>query len=145
MPPSPRTRGLLLAIAVLAFLGFADSAYLTADHYFHLPLPCSVTHGCETVLTSPYSMVGPVPLAAFGVLYYLGVLGFALFLYTARTVSRTERSLLAAALVVGLLCSIGFEALQAFVIHALCLYCLGSAIDTLILAGLAVPLLSREL
>ena len=38
----------------------------------------------------------------------------------------------------GLLMSIGFETLQIFVIHAICMYCAISAATTLLLFGLAV-------
>ncbi|MCE9541220.1 vitamin K epoxide reductase family protein [Candidatus Kaiserbacteria bacterium] len=132
---------LLLAIAAFGFLGFADSAYLTVDHYIALPLPCSLTQGCETVLTSPYSMVGPVPLAFFGVVFYLAVIFAALYLLTSSGVSKLHVQLLFALTGIGLLSSIAFESIQAFIIHAYCMYCAGSALCTLILFILGIALL----
>ena len=132
-PQSGRTKVLLAIISGLAFLGFADAAYLTADHYFSLPLPCTVTHGCETVLTSPYSMVGPIPLATLGIWFYLTAFFSALYLYAKPRVSRNQAFQMVLLTSIGLMCSIVFEAIQAFIIHAFCLYCLASAIITVLL------------
>jgi len=126
-------RKILLTIAGVSFIGFADSAYLAADHYFNLPLPCSLTHGCETVLTSPYAMVGPVPLAFFGVAYYLVVMFFALYLYTEPTISRAQTLTLFGFALAGFIMSIIFESIQIFLIHALCIYCALSALCTVLL------------
>lgn len=119
----PLLNRLLLVVAGLAFIGFADSAYLTADHYIALPLPCTVTHGCETVLTSVYSMVGPIPLAVFGVAFYLALMFFALYLYTSEVVTRRGVFMLFGITAVGFTMSVIFELMQAFLIHAFCQYC----------------------
>ena len=138
-PPLPQVPGsnlvtkFLAAIAAVSFVGFVDSAYLAADHYFTLPLPCGLTHGCETVLTSPYAMVGPIPLALFGVAYYLIVMFFALYLYTAESISRRETRALLALTLVGFLMSAIFMAIQIFLIKAVCQYCALSALCTVIL------------
>lgn len=125
-PPSPRRpflNKLLLAIAGFSFVGFADSAYLTADHYFALPLPCTILHGCDVVLHSAYSMVGPIPLAVFGVVFYLVVLFTALYLYTSDALSGRILLALYALAVSGFVMSVIFELIQALIIHALCQYC----------------------
>lgn len=143
MPSSvpPRLRSnLLLVAAVTAFVGFADSAYLTADHYFALPLPCSILHGCEVVLHSVYATIGPIPLALLGVAYYLLMLGFALYLYTSDTISKKTLTLFALLAGIGLALSIVFEGIQFFLIHALCMYCALSALCTLVLAIVSVRL-----
>lgn len=130
-------------MGALALVGFADSSYLTADHYFALPLPCTITHGCEKVLTSSYAMVGPIPLAAFGIAFYLVTLFFALYLATAPAVSRAQKLALFGATVIGLLCSIAFESIQVFIIGAICQYCALSALVTLLLFLCALPLLRK--
>ncbi len=125
-------RAYLIIIGVLSFLGFADSAYLTADHYFKLPLPCSITQGCETVLTSPYAMIGFLPVAALGVAYYLAILFITVHHYTSEA---SEKKLAWAVFFIsgaGVLASLYFLYLQAFVIHAFCQYCLGSAATSLL-------------
>lgn len=133
MAGSNRVRRLLQAIAAISLVGFADSAYLTIDHYYTIPLPCTLTHGCETVLTSPYAMVGPIPLALFGVAYYLIVMFFALYIYTDNTVSNKHIFPLLALTLVGFLMSVIFISIQIFIIHALCMYCALSALCTVLL------------
>lgn len=131
--PSRHPKKLIFLIAALGFLGFADSAYLTAEHYFKLPLPCSLTQGCDIVLTSKYSQLGPLPIAIFGALYYLAVLALAVHLLTEE---RAERKYVFAVLnltTVGVLTSSVLTYLQVFVIGSLCLYCLGSAAISLLL------------
>lgn len=58
------------AAAIVALVGLADAIYLTVHHYTAEPVPCSIIAGCEQVLTSPYSEIGGIPLAAFGAAAY---------------------------------------------------------------------------
>lgn len=139
LPPA-RPAKTLVAAAVAAFVGFADSAYLTADHYLSLPLPCSLLHGCEVVLHSTWSMVGPVPLAAIGVLYYLAVLFSAVYLLTSMDWPKHATKLFFLVTLAGLIMSVVFESMQVFIIHALCQYCALSALMTLVLASLGYSL-----
>ncbi|MCL5224316.1 MAG: vitamin K epoxide reductase family protein [Patescibacteria group bacterium] len=129
---------MLLLIVALSFLGFADATYLTADHYLRLPLPCTTAGGCETVLTSRYAMVGPIPLAAIGILYYLAILFLAMLAYTSNRGQPRAVKLVLGIVVAGLVASLFLFYLQVFVIHSLCTYCLGSAMTTFILAVLSV-------
>lgn len=126
-PLSAKRNKLIVAIGVFAFLGFADSVYLTISHYFALQLPCSILHGCEEVLSSPYSMVGPIPLAAFGVAFYLFALFVAIHLYTSAPSRRYDAGLFALT-AIGFGMSGVFEGIQAFIIHAFCEYCAFSAL-----------------
>ncbi len=127
IPHSRLHNRLQLAIIIFAILGFADSAYLTAKHYFALPLPCTILNGCDAVLTSTYSMVGPIPLAALGVAFYLSVILLAAHAYTSTTSRRYDLALFALT-AVGFVMSIIFEGIQAFIIHAFCEYCAISAL-----------------
>ncbi len=140
-PPRPLiNKRLVAAMAFVALLGFADAAYLTADHYYVLPLPCTITHGCETVLTSTYAMVGPIPLAMFGVAFYLAMIVLSLAIITSDTPSFLIVRVLALLAVVGAVMSVIFISMQAFLIHAFCMYCLGSALCTFILFFLSILL-----
>ncbi len=132
----------LVWLMVLSFLGFADSVYLTADHYLALPLPCSLTGGCDTVLHSAYSTLGPVPLAFLGVLYYLAVLLLTVYLYTSVPNPKIA-DVIFGLTVLGVLASAYFFYLQVGVIHALCMYCLGSALTSILLCGSAFWLRRR--
>ena len=72
--PSSWTKYLPLGIGVLAFLGFLDAVYLTVLHYKNAIPPCTIAHGCETVLTSSYATIFGIPIALIGAGFYLTVL-----------------------------------------------------------------------
>lgn len=59
-----------IAAAIVALVGLADALYLTINHYTGEKVPCSVIGGCEKVLTSDWSDIGGIPLAAFGAVAY---------------------------------------------------------------------------
>ena len=122
-----------------SFVGFIDSLYLTVDHFISLPLPCSLLHGCDIVLHSAYSMVGPIPLAAFGVVFYLFVGFITLYILTSPTpVPQRLINLLMLSGVAGAVMSLGFELFQYFVLHALCQYCALSALCSFVICGCVV-------
>ena len=135
---APAWRAPLWAVRILALVGFLDAAYLTATHYGGLGLACAPGAGCETVTTSRWATVGPVPIAAIGLGYYALV---SLIAWTPPTAfsHRLVRALLVltgTALVV----SAFLFYLQAAVIGAWCRYCLLSAGITLLLFLFAVAL-----
>ena len=112
-----------LAIAVLSFLGMIDALYLSIKH--GSTVPCTITHGCEQVLTSRFAEIYGVPISWVGLAFYLTVFSCAIF--EVFDVARTLRIVFWLGLA-GFLISLVLVGLQAFVIHAYCQYCLGSAI-----------------
>ncbi|MDO8560769.1 MAG: vitamin K epoxide reductase family protein [bacterium] len=110
------------AFFILSLIGLGDATYLTAKHYLGGPITCSLFQGCEKVLTSQYSVMWGVPVALLGVIYYLAILALITgFIFTERaTLFRIAAKLTP----LGLAASLWFLYLQAFVIHAFCLYCL---------------------
>lgn len=132
----------LTAIASVAFLGFIDATYLTVKHFLGSIPPCT-TSGCETVLTSPYASILGLPVALIGAIYYLLVIGMAGNILPMPP--RTRRVLLQSLVSVAFLGSLGFLYLQAVVIGAYCIYCLGSlaATSTLLLLVWFSPTLRR--
>ncbi len=133
----PRWRA--VAFLVIGLLGFLDAAYLTVSHYRGEVPPCSLVQGCEQVTTSPYATVSGVPVALFGVLYYLAIFVLAVLHLDRR---RDAFLRLAAYLTfVGMAASAWFVYLQLFVIKAMCLYCMFSAATSTALFGLGVAVL----
>ena len=128
--------------AIFSFLGFLDAAYLTAEHYLGLPLPCSILQGCEQVTNSPYSVFIGVPVALFGAVYYLAIF----ILITAYFDSGRAKilSFLARFSVLGFLASLYFLYLQLFVIGAVCIYFLGSLATSALLFILSVMVVKLE-
>ncbi|MEK7619563.1 MAG: vitamin K epoxide reductase family protein [Patescibacteria group bacterium] len=129
----------LAALAVgVGVIGFADSTYLTFAHYTGATLPCTIVHGCDTVTKSAYALFFGIPVALFGVAYYLTIIISAI----AYLDSKKEAFLifLASFTIVGLLASAWFVFLQVAVIGALCIYCLASAVTSTILFALGARL-----
>jgi uncharacterized membrane protein len=134
-PPGVRGRQLLDALtAAVALIGLADAVYLTAEKLSGKIVPCVVTQGCETVLTSEYAILpGDIPLAALGAAAYFAV--FALATLAAFGYTQTRAPLL---ILVGLMFAFTLRLLylQAFVLNAYCAYCLLSAAVTTTLTAL---------
>jgi vitamin-K-epoxide reductase (warfarin-sensitive) len=106
---------------VLGACGLCDAIYLTMEHYLNLNPPCYVG-SCETVLSSSYAMILGVPVAVWGVVYYVSVVGGLLYYMSTLDVRILKLTLLAT--VAGLFASLYFFSLMAWVIEAWCQYCL---------------------
>ncbi len=134
---------LSLLIFIAAFIGLADSAYLTVEHYRGAAALCLVTTGCDKVLTSAYAVIGGVPVAVLGVVFYSAVLIAAFRFYRAKSVR-----VLAAGFLLGLggfLFSAYSVYLQLAVIRAVCFYCLISAAAATLLLVLWSLILVKEI
>ncbi len=118
-------------MAALAIVGVVISAYLTFVKLSGGQPYCGPIVGCETVNTSPYSAIFGIPVALFGLGASVATLGAVIWWWR-----RADRRGLAAAYVIGL-ASLPFLAyltyLELFVIHAVCVWCVGYAIT--IVAG----------
>ncbi len=134
-----QSRGLHILILVVSMLGFTVASYLAIEHFRgELPV-CGLLPGCDKVLTSPYNNFFGIPLAVFGMAYYLFVfLGTVLYLdikhiFVLKVVSLST--------ILGAVFSLYFIYLQAFVIGAFCMYCTASAIFSFVLCGVGIYLL----
>jgi uncharacterized membrane protein len=126
-------------MALVALLGVFLAAYLTL---FKLGIIGTVACGagsCETVQLSRWGMLFGIPVAAWGLGYYVTVLALALVGVQERWEDSRGFSV---ALVVltgwGALFSAWLTALEAFVIDAWCRWCVVSAMLALLLFVLAL-------
>lgn len=127
---------------LIAFIGFADAAYLTAKHYAGAIPPCSLVSGCETVLTSPYAtIVWNIPIALVGAVYYLLLFIASMLYLDTKKIAVIKTSAYFTA--IGFVTSVILVSLQIFVIHALCLYCIASAVTSTLLFVLGVVILRK--
>lgn len=120
-----------ILFAIVSFLGFLDAGFLTANHYFGTPLTCIIVHGCDTVTSSVYSQILGVPVALLGWVYYLTV--FLLTIAFIDTKKRVFFDIARMCTVAGFFFSLWFLYVQAFLLHAYCIYCLGSVITSTLL------------
>lgn len=129
--PQKQLKGLAIGMLVVSFLGFLDATYLTINHYTGATLPCTITHGCEIVTQSEYSEFMGIPVALFGVLFYLTIFLGSYFFLEYR--SQLYFKITAAMTVFGVLFSGWFVYVQLGILHAICQYCMLSAISSTIL------------
>ena len=118
-------------LAVLAMIGAFIAAYLTLYHYGYIGTLACVggSGGCDTVQTSRWSKLFGLPVATWGLGYYLTVLVLALIATHERFVeSRGISTLLMALTAWGALFSAYLTYLEAGPIGAWCQWCVGSAI-----------------
>ena len=126
-----RSTYLYTAAALLSLIGLADSIYLTVEHLAGRSVRCTITGGCEEVLTSAYATIGGVPLAGVGAVAYFIVFSLAIL---AAFGNRRAGDFLFYVVGLMLAVSIYLFILQAFVLRAFCQFCLLSGAVTLLLS-----------
>jgi len=104
---------------LLAAVGIIFSSFALHEHYNYGDSPCRINEvwDCGEVNHSPYAMLFGIPVAVFGIAWYLGIAILAM--------KRAYRWLLAATLV-GLAFSLYLTHIEKDVIRAWCIYCVGS-------------------
>jgi uncharacterized membrane protein len=118
-----------MTIAVLAMIGMFIALYLTLYKMGMIgSLSCSIG-SCETVNTSRWSMFLGLPVAAWGLLFYVDVFIIALLGTTPRFEYEPVISIvLVAQAAIGVLFSAWLTYLELAVIHAICIWCVTSAV-----------------
>lgn len=124
-----------MVAAALALAGLLVSVYLLL-HQLGVTgsLACGGSGSCERVQASPYAWLFGVPVAAYGVAGYAAILAVALAGLQPRWVdSRTPTRLLVLLSAGGVAFSVYLTWLELFRIHAVCRWCVASAV---IIAGI---------
>jgi uncharacterized membrane protein len=124
-------RILRLGSAAVAVLGIAITAYLLYVRQTGGTLACS-TGGCQTVQDSTYAIVLGIPVAALGLVGFLGLLATALARGDWARLSQATLALTAFFVSVYLLY------IQLAVIGALCQWCLAADVLTTTIVALAL-------
>lgn len=126
-----RDHTLQRAMIVLTLVGIGIASYLTYVHYKGLSPICALNQGCEKVQSSRYAKVAGVPVPLIGLIGYVAIFASLLI--------RGETARLATAVMTigGFAFSVYLTSLELFRIHAICQWCVGSAIVMTSLAVLA--------
>lgn len=115
--------------ALLALAGIFIALYLMLYKLGYIGTLACAVGSCEKVQTSKWATFMGVPVAAWGVAYYVGVLGVSLAgLMPALAERRSVSQLLVGMTGVGLIFSLWLTYLELFVINAICQWCVISAI-----------------
>jgi uncharacterized membrane protein len=128
-------RRLVWVTAVFALAGAAIAGYLTYAHYADARIACP-TGGCETVQSSSYAFLGPVPVALLGLLAYIAILVSLLL------PRETRWMVVLATALSGAIFSAYLFGVQALELHAFCTGCLASDVVITVVAALAATSLS---
>lgn len=146
MPPlraAPASRPFWsLAIALLSLIGFGIAAYLWQGKTGTAILVCGPYGQCEAVNSSPYSEIAGIPVAAFGALAYLAI-GLAAFAHWRMPTRFTGLAGFGLSLS-GALFSLYLTGIEAFVLHAYCVWCLASWVLITAIAALWARQLNRS-
>jgi uncharacterized membrane protein len=103
-------------IAIVALAGAVVSSLALQVHYSTATEPCSINEkwDCGVVNHSPFAVIGPVPVAAIGILGYLALAVLAL---------TRQRFLLHVAALAGLIFALRLTFIEEFDLLVWCLYC----------------------
>ena len=134
------------AIALLALVGLFVAVYLWL-HAIGIggAIKCGASGGCEVVQTSRWAVFLGQPVALYGVIGYVVILIVALAgLRPAALVQPGWNVLLFGLATIGFVFTLYLNYLEVFVIHAICRWCVGSAVIMTVIWVVAVAALRSE-
>ncbi|HEX5004882.1 MAG TPA: vitamin K epoxide reductase family protein [Gemmatimonadales bacterium] len=132
-----------MGIALLSLAGMLISAYLWMFKHGYIGTLACGTGGCETVQLSPYSRFMGVDVALLGFAAYAVLFGLAMLGLQPSWAGRREPTRAALLLAGGGVLFAGYLTwLELFVIHAICRWCVASAV--IILLVLVLTLLDHR-
>ena len=119
---------ILNIIPLLAIIGISETSYLIAKRHKKQEPVCVIGGSCSIVLGSKYNKTLGIHNDILGLLFYIGILGSFL----------TYPPLLIPLVIIGAISSIYFTYLQFFKIKSWCFWCMMSAINTWLFAGIVI-------
>lgn len=133
-----------MVVALLALVGLFLSLYLTLYKLGYIAQLACAVGSCERVQTSRWSVLFGIPVAAWGAVFYFTTLVVAVAGTQARWASSAGVARLLTAMTgAGVLFSAYLTWLELFVIDAICMYCVGSAIVVTLMFGVCLAELLR--
>lgn len=125
--------------AVVALAGVFVALYLALYKLGYIGTLVCAVGSCEVVQTSRWATFLGYPVAVWGVAYYIAVLAISLAgLGAALVDSRRLSQVLVLLTATGVLFSVWLTYLELFVINAICLWCVISAVLAVILFAIAL-------
>ncbi len=113
----------------LAFAGLFIASMLSMSHVLGIELPCGIGSGCDLVTQDPRSQLLGIPFAYFGVLGYTMIATIMLVrLFAPGFMPRALHNTGYVLSLIGLVVSTGLTVFSIRSIHALCTWCIASAV-----------------
>lgn len=135
MQPRVRHRG----VAILALVGLFISVYLLLYHLGYYGVLLCGTESCDVVQSSRYADFLSLPVPGWGAAWYLAMLVLGLMLAAGRPETSRPGKLAALLATGGLAFSVYLTAVELFVLHAICRWCVVSALLTVGIFLLLTP------
>jgi uncharacterized membrane protein len=134
------------AIIIISLIGIIDSGYLSILKLSNNEVKCIAGLGnCDAVNSSSYSIFAGIPVAYLGFLSYLIMIGLiVLVMKEQREIPFATYSLFGIALI-GFLFSGYLTFVELDILHAVCFFCLISAICMTIIFGLSLYKINKLL
>ncbi len=124
----PRITTWRMVGSLFALLAMLISFYLLLYDLGRTSLVCPIS-GCEVVQASVYSKWFGLPVAGFGFVFYVGLFSLSIYgLYQNQLFGQKLQNLMLFFSSFGLLTYAYFTALEWFVIHAWCFWCVTSSL-----------------
>ncbi len=137
-------RGLVWAMIALSILGAADSLYLFIYKLTGASQMCLGNGGCHDVNFSPYAEIYGVPLSVIGLVAYIVMAAMLLLEPRIRLLKENNPLLLFGMTLIGVAFSAYLTYLELYVIHAVCPFCVTSAIVITLMFILAIIRLVKQ-
>jgi uncharacterized membrane protein len=117
-----RTDKLTWLSRALSLTGLGLSAYLTTVYLQHVPPLCGTSGGCVVVQHSRYAHLLGIPMPVFG------LVGYTLLFVSACLPGQRARAAGMVFTVIAIGASLGLTYIELNVIHAICYWCVASAV-----------------
>jgi uncharacterized membrane protein len=136
-----------VVIPILALIGLGASIYLTYVELTHTHALCGPVGDCNAVQTSPYAkLFGFLPIGLLGAIGYIALLAAWLWQrLRSDALTKIAGPAMYGMALFGTLFSIYLTYLELFVIHAVCIWCLSSAVIITLLMVLILPQVTQWL
>jgi uncharacterized membrane protein len=133
------------SIIILALIGLGVASYLAYVEVTQVEAVCGPVGECNIVQSSQFAKILGVPVAIFGIIYYLAVIGLWLLSRSIRAPWAKRLPFLIVVISLGgMLFSIYLTALELLVIKAICAWCLSSAVITTLIFFTMVAKLTKQ-
>lgn len=127
-----------------AILGIADAAYLLILKLTSNSAMCLGIGDCATVNASRYSEIYKIPVSLLGIIAYLAILGIHTLEPRLRIFKENGRLLVFGISMVGVFFSAYLTYVELYILHAICPFCVISAVLITIVFILAIFRLVKQ-
>ncbi len=133
---------IIIAAALVGVVAASYTALAKLGAASHEVCSVSESFNCEIVNTSQWSEIAGIPVSVLGLIsYVLFIIGSLIVL---KKPQENIETLLGALAIVGLLFSLYLTSIEAFVLHAWCMFCIASQIAILIIAAAVMMLRYKD-